>query len=176
MCGNGLRCAALYLGKESVVIESLATLHHCEKNKERIAVSMGIPKQLYLDSGMHIWDTGVPHAIFFVDDVATVDVFSLGRQVRYNPLFAPGGVNVTFVQETPSALYIRTYERGVEEETLSCGTGATAAAIAAHVHKKCPLPLRIMPPSEEPFDIEERNGELMLTGSVHEVFTGEITI
>ncbi len=83
-----------------------------------------------LSNGVFL-NTGVPHLVLFVDSVDRIDVETLGRKFRYDPRFAPAGTNVNFVQINDNNLLIRTYERGVENETLACGTGNVAAAIAA---------------------------------------------
>ena len=78
-------------------------------------------------------DTGVPHAVLVVDDVGRVDVAAVGREIRFHPRFAPAGTNADFISAEPGGIAIRTYERGVEAETLACGTGSAAGAlVAAH--------------------------------------------
>jgi diaminopimelate epimerase len=81
--------------------------------------------------GNYFINTGSPHYVVFRDDVEKTDVNKEGRELRWSPKFAPGGTNVNFVQLVDNGLYIRTFERGVEEETLACGTGVTASAIAS---------------------------------------------
>jgi diaminopimelate epimerase len=83
--------------------------------------------------GVFILDTGSPHYIRFVDDVMDMDVVKEGTEVRYSEPFAAAGINVNFVEETDrDEIIVRTYERGVEDETFSCGTGVTASAIVCH--------------------------------------------
>ena len=182
MCGNGLRAAALYLNQRGIVIkermhiESLYALHTCEIKKEGIATSMGVPKQLYSTPTRCVWDTGVPHAVIFTEDISSINVDVSGKKIRHDPHFTPHGVNVSFVQKTKSSLLIRTYERGVEKETLACGTGACAAAIEAHKTHNIPFPMQVIPPSKIPFTVDLIGEEIVLIEPVEEVFKGEIII
>ncbi|MES2123014.1 MAG: diaminopimelate epimerase [Chlamydiota bacterium] len=137
MCGNGIRCAVHFLGIEGdVSIETLAGVRHCRKQGDQIAVRMGIPQVLHfpiecLDYAVFVVDTGVPHAVLFVEELEKTDVAGLGRQIRFHPHFAPHGVNVNFARLLADGLEVRTYERGVEAETKSCGTGAAAVSFVA---------------------------------------------
>ena len=152
MCGNGVRCVAglvsQWPGRRSdvVSIETLGGVVTAEVRRTRVRVRMPTPRHLRLGLRLEMdhqpWrlasvDTGVPHAVAIVDRVDQVDVERVGRQLRFHRLFQPRGTNVDFVEvnpEHPRRLRIRTYERGVEGETLACGTGVTAAAV---VHALC---------------------------------------
>lgn len=158
MCGNGIRCLAAYarsagLVKDTCTVETMAGVLDVVFTEQGAAITMTDPvfarKALpaagdadadYCEEigGLTVYaaNTGVPHAVVFVDDVATVDIMQTAPQIRFHESF-PQGANVNFVQVTgENELTIRTYERGVEEETLSCGTGATAsAAIACRLNK-----------------------------------------
>ena len=106
---------------------------------------------------------------------------SLGREIRYLREFAPGGTNVNFIYVKDGVIYIRTYERGVEAETLACGTGSVAAALIGYINHKLSIPVEIIPKSNEKlfvnFDVENSKvRNLSLTGPAKIVFTGEMKI
>lgn len=137
MCGNGGRCITAFAKDLGIISRSAHFLaidgtHHATiLEDDTIALEM-----VNVDAVEHFEDhavlnTGSPHYIAWVDDVNSVNIIELGRAIRYDERFAPGGINVNFVQREGSKLRVRTYERGVEDETYSCGTGVTAAAIAA---------------------------------------------
>ncbi|MDZ4822630.1 MAG: diaminopimelate epimerase [Flavobacteriales bacterium] len=150
-CGNGSRCAILF-AKKLGIIESHTTFKAIdgthqgviENNVVRIHMRnvLGVEQQ----AAHYIIHTGSPHYIIYVDDVDTVDLMTEARAIRFNPRFKEEGINVNFVEASPlslgegqgevvKGLRLRTYERGVEGETLSCGTGVTAAALSyAHQH------------------------------------------
>ena len=141
MCGNGARCAALYAGKRRVTIETKAGIIESEVNADNVKVKLTEPKDMKLhmpikvnNRTLHVnfINTGVPHAIIFVEGIDKIGVSILGRQIRYHKAFAPKGTNVDFVEVlNKNSIKIRTYERGVEDETLACGTGAVASALIA---------------------------------------------
>lgn len=136
MCGNGGRCAVAFaerlamIGKETK-FEASDGLHTAKISEGTVSLSMNDVSEITrVDSGLFL-NTGSPHLVIIVENVDAVDVEKLGAQHRNDPIFAPGGTNVNFVQVIDdSTLKMRTFERGVEAETLACGTGATAAAIA----------------------------------------------
>lgn len=146
MCGNGARCAARFAFLQGICgarlrFETGAGLVEAQVEGMRVRVKMTDPQDLRLDiridlasgpltvSSIH---TGVPHAVVLTDGVEGVDVAGVGREIRFHPQFAPAGTNVNFIcKESPGGIAIRTYERGVEGETLACGTGAVAGALVA---------------------------------------------
>lgn len=144
MCGNGIRCAALYKGRKNARIETLAGYLNAEIQNDGIKVKMTEPKSLQLNVNLDIdgrvyqvnyVNTGVPHAVHFVENLDAANVRMLGRLIRYHRQFEPEGTNVDFQKIIePGAIEIRTYERGVEAETLACGTGSVASALIYH-HK-----------------------------------------
>ncbi len=144
MCGNGIRCAALYKAKKSACIETLAGFLNAEIQDDGIKVRMTEPQNLQLNVNLNIdgrvyqvnyINTGVPHAVYFVEDLESTNVRMLGRLIRYHRQFEPEGTNVDFEKILDQdMIMIRTYERGVEAETLACGTGSVASALIYH-HK-----------------------------------------
>ena len=145
LCGNGSRCAVHFAhkigmaGKSGTFVTTDGAHKYTVLENERIAVEMrDVHNPEKHDSHWFI-NTGSPHLVVFVQDVEAVDVIAKGRNLRNNPVFIPiGGTNVNFVSEIQdSGLYkVRTYERGVESETLSCGTGVTAVALALNLEGK----------------------------------------
>lgn len=136
-CGNGTRCAVTLAKKLGMVgangtIEATDGIHEVTIEDQEVGVHMRKVDEIR-DYGNDLWlNTGSPHYIMFVDDVNEIDVVTEGRKIRYAEPWSQEGTNVNFVEIVGEHLKIRTYERGVENETLSCGTGVTAAAIAAH--------------------------------------------
>lgn len=147
MCGNGSRCAARFawlreIAPRQMTLGTLAGIVRAEVTTgKNVKVQLTTPHDLRHEVAVEIdgatWpasciNTGVPHCVYFVDDLDKVDVYKLGRSTRYHDLFQPRGTNVNFIHVTgPQSLQIRTYERGVENETLACGTGSVAAALVA---------------------------------------------
>ncbi len=138
MCGNGIRCLFDFIQKRCCLrIETLSGIVTCRQSGEDVAVNLGTPKILHwplkLPQGeAYIVDTGVPHAVLFVDDLDAINVQETGEMVRFSPALAPHGVNVNFVSLLGNgSITVRSYERGVEAETLACGTGAAASAFVA---------------------------------------------
>jgi diaminopimelate epimerase len=122
-------------------------------------------------------NTGVPHAVIFVPDLNKVDVVGLGRRIRQHEAFRPTGTNVDFISVDNGIVAIRTYERGVEDETLACGTGAVAAGIIAGMRGLTSSPTTVIPRSREPLTIyyEEGGGkikDISLEGEVRMIYRG----
>jgi diaminopimelate epimerase len=158
MCGNGSRCAARFavlrkIAPKKMAFETLAGIIHAEVKKDTVKVQltgatgqrMNIP--VALDFGTrtgHFINTGVPHVVYLSNDLGTEDVQSIGSTTRWHEIFKPAGTNVNFIQiDGPHKLRIRTYERGVEGETLACGTGAVAAALIAASLGKVASPVTV---------------------------------
>ena len=154
MCGNGARCVALYMSHSSQLtclygrqaahssqmkIETKAGLIGSRVKGDNVKIKLTDPKDLKLNIPIKVnsrllrvnfINTGVPHAVIFSEGLDEIDVLNLGRAIRFHQKFSPAGTNVDFVEISGrNSLAIRTYERGVEDETLACGTGAVAAAL-----------------------------------------------
>jgi len=147
MCGNGARCLArfAFLNKitpERMCFETQAGLVHAEVSGQGARIMLGEVRFSPQEGRVRLSDVipadayfvvaGVPHVVCIVNDLEAFDVADVGRHIRYHRLFEPKGTNANLVRITgPHSLMIRTYERGVEDETLACGTGATASSIVA---------------------------------------------
>ncbi len=207
MCGNGARCMAAYIVanfkpvKHLFGMETLAGEILGEAEGEVARVRLSDPKDYLADMHItvggnkmtvHFIDTGVPHTIVFVEGLQEVDANSLGRLIRNHPRFAPKGTNVNFVERASPAnrgadesmVAVRTYERGVEAETLACGTGAVASALVAYlqlhptVKKQQGASMRVLTASKEileiSFDLDEgKISNVWLKGSAKVVAKGE---
>lgn len=145
MCGNGGRCAAAFafvngIAEKDMSFVAFDGIHKAgvlnvndEMTDFEISLSMSDVKNVEENDNYMFMDTGSPHYIEFVDHLAEFEVVNLGRKTRYSEKFHPGGTNVNFVELSKNRVFVRTYERGVENETLSCGTGVTATAIATYI-------------------------------------------
>ncbi len=142
MCGNGGRCITAFahqIGAAGIENTFLAIdgPHISKFNKDNtVSLKMGNVDQVIEGEDYYIIDTGSPHYIIFVEDIDDIDVKSQGEAIRYSEEFKEQGINVNFVEIQNDQLHVATYERGVEDETLSCGTGVTAAAIAYYRYAK----------------------------------------
>ncbi|HBI16088.1 MAG TPA: diaminopimelate epimerase [Desulfobulbaceae bacterium] len=196
MCGNGARCAARFAYMQGIApahmrFVTLAGIIEAKVADVNVSILMTPPKNFLLERRialadrtllLHSVDTGVPHAVLFVDNFAEMDICALGREIRFHPDFMPAGTNVNFVQFLEGgALKVRTYERGVENETLACGTGATAAALLAAVIGKAASPVDIVTSGGERLAIsfELRDGpaatNVFLKGPAHVIYNGELS-
>jgi diaminopimelate epimerase len=186
MCGNGLRCLFRFMQdlnicKQSAQIETTHSIFTCTAHGEKVGILHPLPTflQVNVQVGSHhlnVIDSGVPHAVAFVSDIEEVDVLTEGKKIRFHPLFGRAGVNATFVQSIDNALAIRTYERGVEEETLACGTAAIAAAFAAQYLLSQNGTVKVQTRSKEVFTIEIKENGMELKGPAMLVFCGGIIL
>lgn len=192
MCGNGLRSSLHYFakqaGKGKKTVETHERILTGEVDENYVSVTMGEILDINLCRTIEIdhkqlslvtMNTGVPHALLFVKDVKNYDVERIGRTVRYHAAFSPKGTNFNACEITKEGLSIRTYERGVEGETLACGTGATAAAAAANLLYAIPPPIQVRVHSGDflkvDFQLKEKKPcNVTLSGPALEIFKGYI--
>lgn len=139
MCGNGGRCIAAFAHYLGIFDKECRFLAVDGPHKAVIAapdwveLKMRPVSKIEKHAGYYFIDTGSPHYVSFVNDIKEIEIVAQGRKIRNSPPFAKEGVNVNFVQLLPEGIEVATYERGVEDETLSCGTGVTASAIAFYL-------------------------------------------
>ncbi len=196
MCGNGARCFAKYVrrqagGGEQFTFETEAGVIAARISGELVTVDLTAPAELRLNETVrlrageqviHSINTGVPHAVLFVPDADRAMVMEWGAEIRRHPHFGPRGTNVNFVQELgPDHIRVRTFERGVEGETLACGTGVTAAALVAASVRGFQSPVRVQVQGGDALKVSfarrgEGFAEVRLTGPAEFVFDGKIEL
>jgi diaminopimelate epimerase len=194
MCGNGGRCAARFayilgIAKENLSFETKAGIIKAEVRGERVKLALPEPMDLRrnieipVDERIRILsfvNTSVPHAVKIVPNVDNFDVVGIGRKIRYHKEFQPAGTNVDFVQIIDEHnILMRTYERGVEDETLACGTGAVASAIIVSLSGKVKPPVAVKTRGGEILNIYfkiDHTGfkDVYLEGDTSVVYNGEI--
>ncbi len=169
MCGNGSRCVARFaylngIASNKMTFETLAGPISAEVYGKRVKVLMPRPKGLRLGMELRVNDrkitgdfinTGVPHFVVEVDQLDEYPVYERGKAVRYHPSFEPDGTNVDLfhLDEGKNIVYLRTYERGVEDETLACGTGAIAVALICNIRRGLNSPISVRTRSGEDLKI-----------------------
>jgi diaminopimelate epimerase len=196
MCGNGARCFARFVqrrtrGTRDFTFETEAGIITANFHGDRVTVNLTSPQGLRLNEQVplsvgpqtiHSLNTGVPHAVLFVSDADKAMVQQLGPEIRRHAHFAPKGTNVNFVQFlSPGRIRVRTFERGVEGETLACGTGVTASAlISSRVHKfNSPVKVQVQSGDQLEVSFKEGNNgfaDVRLTGPADFVFEGKMEI
>jgi diaminopimelate epimerase len=197
MCGNGGRCIARFAvlvgaGQEGRELSFTAPSgrYRALVQGDQVRLGLRTPEGLKLhvrvqtaqgERECDVLDTGVPHAVFYSDELEREDVFGVGREVRHHAQFQPAGTNVNFIQVVnPHELVIRTYERGVEGETWACGTGSAAAALCAAKRGLVQSPVKVITRSGMPLNVEfEMTADGFLnvfqTGEARLVFWGELS-
>jgi diaminopimelate epimerase len=187
MCGNGARCFGRFVNH----------LHGDKLTKinfegDQVRINMSAPHSLKLaqtlpvagtELTVHSVNTGVPHAVVFVDDLASVPVREWGAGLRYHEAFKPKGTNANFAKVlAPGSISIRTYERGVEDETLACGTGMVGCALIHHELTGAPSPVSVLVKGGDTLKVgfEETSkseySNVTLFGPADFVFTGSVEI
>ncbi len=163
MCGNGGRCLVQFAHDIGIIKENYSFIAIDGPHEARIHhngwvhLKMTDVKAVEKGEDFFVTNTGSPHFIKMVSDIENHDVFNEGKAIRYNDRFSKEGINVNFVEQQRDHLFVRTYERGVENETYSCGTGVTAAAITSCLHKE----------GEQEVPIQTLGGELAVSFNNH---------
>lgn len=188
MCGNGGRCLtqfAKFVGIKAVEYQFLASdgLHLAKFDENNwVYLKMQNVHAITNDNGDFVLNTGSPHFVRPVSNVITIDVFNEGKAIRNSKEFIDEGINVNFVEQTDEDdIYVRTYERGVENETLSCGTGVTACALVCYHNENGFNRIEVTTPGGQlavEFDkVGDTNFEnIWLCGPAEFVFSGQITV
>jgi len=185
MCGNGLRCVATYIDqktiekKSSYKIQTKNSLYTVYKRNNQMTIEMSEVKEKDLYDLSEFKDfsrsfyinTGVPHLVFLLDDVMSVDIKKVGSFYRYHPLF-PKGTNVNFFSLKNN--YLRTYERGIEDETFSCGTGIVATALALKEWFGTEGEIRFQ--TKGGSHLVELSDKILFSGEVKEICKGETSL
>ena len=198
MCGNGARCFArfarafLAAGRGEMSFDTIAGRVEAAFVGEQVRIRLSDPHDLRLGLSLpvgersleaHFLNTGVPHVVVPVEDLENTDVRGLGAALRYHEAFQPKGTNANFQKVLePGRVAIRTYERGVEDETLACGTGMVANALIHHLLTGAPSPVRVVVRGGDTLEVGfTRTGDstftdVTLTGPADLVFSGTIRI
>ena len=196
MCGNGARCFVRFASKiahapEKISFETPAGLIRGELDGESVTLQMSEPKDLLLGieviangakERVHFINSGVPHVVVPVSQVGDVDVRPRGEAIRHHKMFSPAGANVNFIEKRgDKKILVRTYERGVEDETLACGTGVVASALIFAATEKVDGPISVIVHSGSELSVGfkragDRFTNVTLTGPAEFAFEGTIEI
>ena len=194
MCGNGARCAARFaflsgIAGRKLAFETLAGVIEAEVGDDAVKIRMTDPGAIETGIALDLAgrpgvvsrvNTGVPHTVMMVDDIEALDVVALGRLTRHHPAFAPAGTNANFVQvKDDGRIFIRTYERGVEDETLACGTGNVAAALVLAHTRGLASPVRLTTRSGSVLTVhfnatDDGYADVFLEGDARVIYRGEL--
>jgi len=194
MCGNGARCVARFayvkgIAGPELTFETDVGIVSASVSEKGVKISTPDPGELKLDETVALCggprvvstiNTGVPHAVILLEDLDSVQVVEIGREMRFHQKFAPAGTNVDFVAARPDgAVAVRTYERGVEDETLACGTGAIAAALVAAAKLGRSSPITVVTRSGAHLGIyfSEKSGrftDIFLEGDARIIYRGRL--
>jgi diaminopimelate epimerase len=196
MCGNGARCIARYaylkgIASSKMQFETLVGLVEAEIINKKVKVKLLDPKDSKLNLRInshcvHFVNMGVPHTVLFTEEIDKIDVIKLGRELRFHSYFSTGffeqpkGTNVNFVEVVNNTqLKVRTYERGVENETLACGTGSAASVCIAAMLGKVNSPVDVITKGGEIIKVyfnkeEARIKNLYIEGNVDIIFEGKL--
>jgi diaminopimelate epimerase len=191
-CGNGSRCAAFWVAEHGWIKDKTFTV---ESSRGRLSINLVPPGRaevlmpppsdarlnlrvsaLRMNWQTHLIDTGVPHAVVCVRNIETINVKDIGRALRFHKAFGPNGANVDFIEFKKGRVLLRTYERGVEDETLACGTGVVAAAAVARALHKGSNSISVTVRSGAHLKVRFNADETWLEGPVQELFSGVVNI
>tara|TARA_B100000700_G_C14894954_1_gene784549 strand:- start:341 stop:1144 length:804 start_codon:yes stop_codon:yes gene_type:complete len=193
-CGNGSMCCAHFAQKLNLLSNSSAGFQGCFSTREgkfnlhvhqnQVRVSMPNVSDFSIDDGNVIIQTGSPHYVIFTSKLKNLNINKEGADIRYSKKFCKNGINVTFVEKKSDGIFIRTYERGVESETLSCGTGVVAAVLSLFICKMLPIKDEIFVHTEGgvlsvSFQYNSQLNSfsnIILSNKVNRVFGGQITM
>ena len=195
MCGNGARCAARFayvngIAGQNLSFETEAGVVIGQVKDNRAKVKMPDPVELRLDFSIELKNgpvkvcsvnTGVPHVVVMNESIEDINVFDFGREIRLHEAFAPAGTNVNFIcQQEQGHLAIRTYERGVENETLACGTGSIAAALITSCKANWQSPITLLTRSGESLSIYfKKDGsvfnDIYLEGDARIIYSAQLS-
>jgi diaminopimelate epimerase len=186
MCGNGGRCVAHFSKKSGLSgnkqkFLAFDGIHEASVDNDTVRLQMSDVNDYKIINGSYFLNTGSPHYVVFTEGIGKLDVFNQGKKLRWAPEFVPGGTNVNFVEIINDTLHLRTFERGVEEETLACGTGITASAIASVLSGRfVSAPVKVSARGGNlTVEFQVKNGkisDIWLTGPATFVFEGEIEV
>ncbi len=197
LCGNGARCAIKFANDTGITDSDSVNFLSNEDEFSGELLANGLIKfnlqppkvideNIMIDvGGSNVYgsyvDTGSPHVVLIVDDLNLQPVIQMGKKIRYNPAFAPGGTNVNFIKFINGKIHIRTYERGVENETLACGTGAVAAAIIGFRKFEIQRPIFLITKGGDELIVNfntdgSKCSNVSLTGPAKKIYNGEIGI
>jgi len=192
MCGNGARCAGLWCGKKYARFDTLAgTIETKLLIGGAVKTRFTDPLGIKLDIPVNVFgrvikvssiNTGVPHAVVFVDSLDEIDVKEVGREIRFHEVFSPAGTNVNFVEVTDkNFIRLRTYERGVEDETLACGTGSVASALIFGLKNDLSGKIKVKNKSGEVTTVyfsreNDKFYDVWLEGKAFLTFTGKVEV
>ncbi len=194
MCGNGARCIArlasdIGVAPSEMTIETIAGQLKSTVDGSSVilgmteAIDWALKQPIDIEGETYEYssvNTGVPHAVFVLENIADIDICKLGAAVRYHDIFAPAGTNANFLELAgENTILLRTYERGVEDETLACGTGMCASALIAAKHGLVNAPVTVIPASGDRLTVDftltdAGAADVTLTGPAEYVFQGTL--
>ncbi|MCW8926752.1 MAG: diaminopimelate epimerase [Xanthomonadales bacterium] len=198
MCGNGARCFGKFTARlganvaKVVSFETIAGVLSAEMVGDKVRIAMSDPFDLEMNTDvkidslatdLHVLNTGVPHAVAFVEDLESLDVVKIGAAIRNHDRFSPHGTNANFARViSKNHIEIRTYERGVEDETLACGTGTCAAAIIHRILTGASSPVKVNVAGGDTLEVgfeetaKNQFTNVTLSGPADWVFEGDVEI